>query len=236
MPPKLKQYLLAALLAAAVLGTIAVSAPAVAATVVLDTGHTPSRPGARSALGRGEYEFNLRLSNEVTRLLARPGVSVQRVSHDGREVSLADRTAGTAGADLFVSIHHDSIQQAWIDQGRRGEFAGFSVFVSRKNPQALKSAGCALSVGRALAGMGERPSLYHATPVPGENRPLFDAAAGAHYFDDLIVLKTAKSAAILVEAGVIVNPQEESRLLTGPALESIARAISAGILACLSVR
>ena len=53
---------------------------------------------------------------------------------------------------------------------------------------------------------GEKPSLYHAEPIAGENRPLLDRRLGVHRFDGLAVLKTATMPAVLVEAGVIVNP------------------------------
>ena len=203
------------------------------ATIILDTGHTPARPGSMSAAGLPEYSFNLRLSNAIADQLRRDGLGVKRVGADGREVALSTRTAGTEGADLFVSVHHDSIQQGWIDQGRRREFSGFAVFASRANTDTPKSELCARTVGRALLEAGERPSGYHATPVPGENRPFLERNYGAHYFDDLVVLKTSRSAAILVEAGVIANPDEEVRLMDPQTVDRIARAVVTGIQHCL---
>lgn len=222
----------AALLASVVL-LFGLAGPAPAATVVLDTGHTKARPGSLSASGRPEYLFNLALSNSVALHLDAAGVRVLRVAADGREVALSARAAGTQDADLFVSIHHDSIKQEWIDAGRRGEFAGFAVFASRKNPDLGRSESCARQVGQALLAAGERPSRYHALPIPGENRPFFDERLGAHHFDDLVVLKTSKSPAILVEAGVIANPAEEARLGGSAALQSLSRAIASGIMECL---
>ncbi|RTL46603.1 MAG: cell wall hydrolase [Burkholderiales bacterium] len=215
---------------------LASAAPSTAATVVLDTGHTPARPGALSAAGRGEYEFNLRLSDAVAGLLGTQGTTVKRVGADGRDIALASRTNGTAGADLLVSLHHDSLQQAWIDEGRRREFAGYAVFVSRRNADVPKSELCARTVGRALLDAGERPSWYHATPIPGENRPFLERSYGAHYFDDLVVLKSSKAPAILIEAGVIANPDEETRLQSPQTVDRMARAIVNGINNCLRRR
>ncbi|MTD33859.1 N-acetylmuramoyl-L-alanine amidase [Paludibacterium denitrificans] len=65
-----------------------------------------------------------------------------------------------------------------------------------------------------------------------ENRPLADAALGVYWFDDLVVLRTARQP-VLVEHGVIVNAQEEKRL-ADPAVErKLAEAVADGIQACL---
>jgi len=200
--------------------------------IVVDTGHTPQYPGATGASGRVEYQYNLDLSTAVADRLAAARYQVTRVAADGLEIALRDRATRTPDADLFVSIHHDSMQQAWIDAGRRREFAGYSIFVSEKNPQYAHSLRCAQSVGEALRAAGQTPSLYHATPIPGENRPLIDARLSIHRFDDLVVLKTAPMPAILIEAGVIANPDDEARLGRPDTIQLLATAIAQGIQGC----
>lgn len=212
------------------LGLLAGSASQ-AATVVLDTGHSATKPGARSPNGYQEYAYNRQLTDLIAGFLTDAGVTVIRP--EGPNLSLQARTRLTPQADLFVSIHHDSIPQEWIDQGRRKEFAGFAVFVSGKNTFEQKSIVCGKSIGTALVHAGERPSLYHATPMKGENRPVIDHARGLHRFDDLIVLKTARSPAVLVEAGVIAHPEEEIRLADRRVAETLGRAIVKGILGCI---
>ena len=199
---------------------------------VVDAGHTPLKPGAISLGGREELRYNLELGAAVVRELEALGARAVRVAADGEEIALSARATRHPEADLFVSIHHDSMQQEWIDAGRRREFAGFSLFVSEKNPAYEKSLACAQAIGEALLVAGEKPSLYHATPIAGENRPLLDARRGVHRFDDLVVLKTATMPAVLVEAGVIANPDEEVRLAEGETVHKLARAIARGILAC----
>jgi N-acetylmuramoyl-L-alanine amidase len=206
-----------------------------AASVVVDTGHTPLHPGAHGPDGLPEYQFNLRLSGAVSEHLRSAGIQVTRVSADGQEIELAQRSQVNPKADLFVSIHHDSIQQAWIDAGRRSEFKGYALFVSEKNPQYAQSLDCAEHLGRQLQSAGEAPSLYHATPIPGENRPLINPDLGIHRFDDLVVLKTAAMPAVLIEAGVIANPSEEARLGQPDTVDHLATAISQGIEQCLRV-
>lgn len=204
-----------------------------AATVVLDVGHTPKRPGSTSASGIPEFAFNARMGRIVAARLRAHGVTVVASGPLDRDLGLAERTRATARADLFVSLHHDSIQQAWIDAGRRREFAGFSVFVSGKNPHPGTSRTCAATVGRALAAAGERPSGYHALPVAGENRPLLDARAGVHRFDDLVVLKTSRAPALLVEFGVIANPDEDARLARPEVAQRLGDAVADAIAGCL---
>jgi len=69
--------------------------------------------------------------------------------------------------------------------------------------------------------------------VLGENRPFADEINGVHYYDNLTVARSAAMPAVLVEAGVIVNPAEEARLRDPRVRERIARAIVSGVLACL---
>lgn len=214
---------------------LALALTAHAASVVIDTGHTPKHPGAHGPDGLPEYAFNLRLTDAVSSQLQAAGVRVARVAADGQEIELAQRTQLHPSADLFVSIHHDSIQQEWIDAGRRGEFKGYALFVSEKNPHYAESLACAEQLGHHMLAIGEAPSLYHATPIPGENRPLIDTTLGIHRFDDLVVLKTASMPAVLIEAGVIANPSEEARLARRDTVDRLASAITQGIESCLKV-
>lgn len=206
--------------------------PCYADGVIVDAGHTPAHPGATGASGRVEHLYNLDLSAAVAHDLQAAGDRVTRTGADSREITLADRPDAERGANLFVSIHHDSMQQEWIDAGRRREFKGYSIFVSMRNPHYQQSLACAKAIGEKLLAAGETPSLYHATPIKGENRPLIDQRLGIHRFDDLIVLKTAPMAAVLVEAGVIANPDEEPRLQNPATIAKIADAISQGVIAC----
>ena len=215
-----------------VFGLAALAAlPASAALVIVDTGHTPLHPGATGASGRVEYLYNLDLSTQVAKDLQAKGMKVFRTAADGVEIPLKDRSTA-APADFFVSIHHDSMQQQYIDAGRQREFHGYAIFVSELNPHYEESLKCARAIGEKMLANGESPSLYHAEPIKGENRPLVDARLGIHRFDDLVVLKTAKAPAVLVEAGVIVNPDEEARLAKPATISRTAQAIADGIVAC----
>jgi N-acetylmuramoyl-L-alanine amidase len=185
-----------------------------------------------SASGIPEFEFNLKLAREVKQDLERAGLKVRMIGDNGKYIFLNRRTRDAKGADLFVSIHHDSMRESVIAT-KRDELAGFSLFISRHNPQAAKSLACASAIGAELRAAGFTPSRYHADPVIGENRPFADEANGVHYYDNLGVAKTAKMPALLVEAGVIANRREEKRMLDPQVRERVARAVAQGAQRCL---
>jgi N-acetylmuramoyl-L-alanine amidase len=54
-----------------------------------------------------------------------------------------------------------------------------------------------------------------------------------HYYDNLVVLKTARMPAVLLEAGVIVNRDEETRMRSAETRRAIAAAVAAGLRTCL---
>ena len=185
-----------------------------------------------SASGIPEFEFNLKLANEVKADLEQSGIKVRMIGDKGNLIFLNHRTRAAAGADLFVSIHHDSMREQVLAK-KRDELAGFSLFISRNNPKAAKSLACASAIGAELRGAGMTPSRYHADPVIGENRPFADELNGVHFYDNLAVAHTARMPSVLVEAGVIVNAQEDSRMRDAKVRTRLARAIAGGVAKCL---
>src|SRR5207249_3116542 len=176
--------------------------------VAVDVGHYYGEPGVISASGRAEFEYNLELASQLKDFLNEAGLKVRMIGERGDYAILHYRTRDAAGADLFLSIHHDSVRLSQLPHAHR--FAGFSLFVSRRNPQADKSLACAAAIGARLRAAGFTPSRYHADPVLGENRPFADEINGVHYYDNLTVARSAAMPAVLVEAGVIVNPGEDA--------------------------
>jgi N-acetylmuramoyl-L-alanine amidase len=67
-------------------------------------------------------------------------------------------------------------------------------------------------LGTEMLKEGFSPSLHHAEKIEGENRKLVDKNRGIYEYDDLIILKNAKMAAVLLECGIIVNRNEEEQL------------------------
>jgi N-acetylmuramoyl-L-alanine amidase len=195
--------------------------------VAIDVGHSLKSPGAVSARGVGEFQFNRELAKVVVDALSVAGFHNSfLINGDGHISNLGQRVteAGRRQADLFLSIHHDSVQPRYLSNWtldgviRRysDRFSGFSLFVSARNARFDDSRSFAASIGRALTAQALTPTLHHAEPIEGESRLLLDASLGLYRYDDLVVLKGAAMPAVLLEAGVILNRDEEL-LLVEPA-------------------
>ena len=150
--------------------------------VALDSGHGPTRSGATSARGKTEASFNARLTKETLGGLKRAGFTAAfQVNEGGSDMPLKERTrhAATMKADLFVSIHHDSVQEhylkPWIYSGKQGRFfdgfSGYSLFINMAGQYGPASRYFGEALGRALKREGLLPTLHHAEKIPGEKRP-----------------------------------------------------------------
>ncbi len=207
--------------------------------VALDVGHTLSQPGAISATGVPEFAYNQRLARAVADTLRRGGVAVAVIGEAGGPMPLLARSrlAQAAGASLFLSLHHDSVQpqylSTWMANGvmrpYSDAFRGYSVFVSNGGRDPAGSLRFAGLLGAAMRGAGFAPSMHHALPVPGEGRPVVDAALGIFRYDGLAVLRTAAMPAALLEAGVIVNREEEQVVQSPAALDRMADAVAGAV-------
>ena len=199
--------------------------------MAVDVGHYAAEPGVISAIGKPEFEYNLALALEVKEELERRQLNVRLVGERGDYAVLHHRTRDAKGANLFLSIHHDSVKERLLPQADR--FAGYSVFISRSNPFPEKSRRCASAIGAQIREAGLTPSRYHADAALGESRPFADEANGVHYYDNLAVAKTASMPAVLVEAGVLVNREDERRVSDPVVRRRIAEAIAQGVKDCL---
>jgi N-acetylmuramoyl-L-alanine amidase len=184
-----------------------------------------------SASGRPEFEYNFDLAYLVRKELQDSGIKVRMIGERGDYQKLHYRTRDAKGADLFISIHHDSVREYLLPKAER--FAGYSLFVSRRNPQPEKSLLCASAIGAQMRAAGFTPSRYHADPVIGENRPFADEENGVHFYDNLAVAHTARMPAVLFEAGVIVNRHEDARMRDPQVRVQIAKALAKGVANCL---
>jgi len=199
--------------------------------VAVDVGHYAAEPGVISASGRPEFEYNRDLAFDLKKELEKNKLQVRMIGERGDYAVLHHRTRDAQGADLFVSIHHDSVKEELLPQADR--FAGFSLFISKFNPQVEKSLACASWIGAKLRVAGFTPSRYHADPVTGAPRPFADEANGVHWYDNLAVGRTAAMPSVLVEAGVIVNREEDKRMRDPQVRARIASAVAQGVQECL---
>lgn len=208
--------------------------------VAIDVGHSLNDPGAISARGVREFQFNRELAEEVVDALSASGFpNGFMINGDGRIPNLRQRVieAGSRHADLFLSIHHDSVQPRYLSNwtldgvNRRysDRYRGFSLFVSAKNTHFDESRSFAELIGRALTTLTLTPTLHHAEQIKGESRPLLDASLGIYRYDDLVVLKGTAMPAVLLEAGVILHREEELLISSTAYRQGIGRAIVSAV-------
>ncbi|WP_295408810.1 N-acetylmuramoyl-L-alanine amidase [uncultured Thiocystis sp.] len=227
-------------MALTVAATLALAHPGL---VAIDVGHTRHAPGAISARGVAEFEFNRTLANALDEALAsEPGLQPVIINAPDFALGLTARVARAKalGAVLFVSIHHDSVQPSYLtpvhQAGRIHHVSryasGYSLFVSQRQACCpVGSRHLAERLGEALQVAGYQASGHHAEDIPGERRRWIDPALGIYRFDGLAVLRQAAMPAVLIEAGVIVHPEQEVELASAAGQRRMARALAAGIIA-----
>jgi len=217
--------------------------------LVIDVGHTASNPGAISARGIYEYGFNLRLAKEIDRALLDAGFarSVLLVTADGHRSALFDRAAKANGlpADLFLSIHHDSVPdrflQHWEYEGSRHPFSdrfkGHSLFVSYDNGDVRGSLLFGKLLGLQLKARGLQYTPHYVEKFMGHRqRQLVDAEAGVYRYDQLIVLKSTHMPAVLLEAGSIINRDEELAMGDSQRRALVSAAVTDAVAAVCALR
>ena len=209
--------------------------------IAVDIGHTASSPGAISAHGRGEFEFNLALGRNVAAALRSAGFPTETIVIDGGgKAQLSERVARANALNprLLISIHHDSVQQrylkTWEHNGRKlqhaDRFSGFSLFISRANPKFQDSAIFATLLADQLNSAGLDFTTHHAENIAGERKPLLDPQRGIYEYKNLRVLKDVSMPAVLLEAGIIVNREEELAMLTPQRRQAISDSVALAAL------
>jgi len=193
--------------------------------VVVDVGHTLDHPGADSARGIPEYAFNLQLAQDIKQALADAGfdntVLLITAAAPWRGLVESAAYANAGHADLFISIHHDSVPdrllQTWDYEGAQhvfnDDYPGYALFISNDNADRAGSLLFGHFLGKQLQARGLHYTPHYTLELMGHRRrQLLDAEAGVYRYDELIVLRMTHMPALLLEAGSIVNRQEELEL------------------------
>jgi len=217
--------------------------------VVVDAGHTVQAPGALSARNVPEYEFNLRLSQQIQQRLISDGFTstMLMVTEGDARPSLFKRvaTANELPADLFLSIHHDSVPDSFLEDWEfegalshfSDRFSGYSLFVSRDNQDYDMSLLFAKLLGTQLKARGLQYARHYTEAFMGEyQHELVDADLGIYRYDQLIVLKEAKMPSVLLEAGSIINRDEELQINSPGRRDLITTSVSEAVKAFCDAR
>jgi N-acetylmuramoyl-L-alanine amidase len=131
------------------------------------------------------------------------------------------KRANDLGADLFLSIHHDSVPDKFLEKwefegeehGFSDRFNGHSIFISYDNSDLAGSLLFARMLGSQLRKRGLQYTPHYTDRIMGHRqRLLIDAQVGVYRYDQLLVLRDTDMPAVLLEAGSIINREEELRM------------------------
>jgi N-acetylmuramoyl-L-alanine amidase len=210
--------------------------------IVLDVGHTAESEGAISARNVSEFVFNLRLAKRIEEKLKAEGFKETKLllTEGKARRSLFKRVdaANNLPADLLLSIHHDSVPhkllEDWEFEGKKSRFSdrfsGYSVFVSRENPDFRTSLSFAELIGKEMKAQGLDYAKQYTLPIMGRyQRPLLNKETGVYSYDELIVLRKTRMAAALLEAGSIINRDEELKMSSREHQNIISSGVAAAV-------
>lgn len=215
--------------------------------VVIDPGHGGVDPGALGHNGVHERDVVLKLGKELRdQLLAGGQYRVMMTRDSDTFIKLGDRVkfARQHGADLFVSIHADSIG--------KGNVRGASVYTLSEKASDAQTAKLAARENKAdlIAGMDLSTEDQEVTNIlvdlamrdtmnqskffanklvdhfHGRGVSLLD---GPHRYAGFAVLKAPDIPSVLVEAGFMSNRKEAEQLNTPEYRRKIAAALKEGI-------
>jgi N-acetylmuramoyl-L-alanine amidase len=215
--------------------------------IILDVGHAPNSPGAISARGVREHQFNRNLAGRIHAKLIAAGLESSHLLLTEETGPAGFRTrirkAEQLNGDFLLSIHHDSVNRKYLQKWRyqqreryfSDKFSGYSIFVSKLNPQFPRSMQLATLLGDALRGQGLKFTNHHAEDIEGERRTLLDPDRGVYQYDGLAILRGVKMPAMLLEAGVIVNRDEEILLGSAEYQDKIADAVVDAVTKCSQI-
>ena len=198
-------------------------------TIVIDAGHGGQDTGTRNhALKLDEKVFTLDVARQLAALLEREGYTVVMTRTDDRFVSLAERAeiAQRAQADLFVSIHFNSVEKSPAVRGtetfiltpRYQRSTGENV--SSHSDRTVQRGNVADAWNAVLGFQMQRQLL--------ERLGTFDRGLKRARF---AVLRLVECPAVLVEAGYLSNDDEARQLATPAYRTAIAEAVANGIAA-----
>ncbi|HVM39527.1 MAG TPA: N-acetylmuramoyl-L-alanine amidase [Acidimicrobiia bacterium] len=190
--------------------------------VVIDPGHGGDEPGAVGPSGLTEAEVNLDISQRAARLLHGRGVDAVLTRTGDYRATLAFRvkTAVDAGAEAFVSVHHN----AEPDEERRTP--GSESYFQFRSPESKRLTG--LMQEEIFAAFASYDVVFGADFDAGAKWRLGDS--GADYYGILRRSYEAGIPATLAESAFISNPAEEALLAREDVRQREAEAIARALV------
>ncbi len=171
--------------------------------VTIDAGHGGSELGAVGCLGNKEKDLNLTNAKKLERVLNSKGAKVVMTRSDDRDMSLAERVkvANDSESAVFISLHGNSIP----DNGDPEKSRGFGVYYYYPEAKPL----------------GEYILHNMQSKLPLENNGLIQAS--------FYVVRNTQALSLLIEAGYMVNPEDNAKLLNKKVQKQLAKSVADGL-------
>jgi N-acetylmuramoyl-L-alanine amidase len=215
--------------------------------VAVDAGHGGQDPGASGSNGTREKDVVLAIARALARRIdAEPGMRAVLTRSDDRFIALRDRIgrAREARADVFVSVHADSIRNRDVsgssvyvlsDRGASSEAARW--LAENENAADLKG-GVSLGdksdqLASVLMDLSQTASIGASMEVAERVLTQLDQVGEVRKSQvqqaRFVVLKSPDIPSILVETAYISNPAEERKLRSPAHQSAVAEAIFKGV-------
>ncbi|MFP6746173.1 MAG: N-acetylmuramoyl-L-alanine amidase [Alphaproteobacteria bacterium] len=214
--------------------------------VMIDPGHGGVDPGAIGISGIFEKRVTLKMARRIRKAIMALGRQRVRLTRAGDSfIPLRRRVAmaRAAGADLFLSIHADSVDNRKI---RGGSIYTLSKKASDKEAAALAAkenradliAGLNLKVhddevASILIDLTQRETMNYsaqfATVLVPQLRKLIYMRRKPHRFAGFAVLKAPDVPSVLIELGYLSNRRDERMLTNARSRAAIAAAIARAV-------
>jgi N-acetylmuramoyl-L-alanine amidase len=215
--------------------------------IAVDAGHGGEDPGAIGKNGTREKDVVLAIARELAlKINAEPGMKAVLTRNGDYFVPLRDRMrrARAQQADLFVSIHADSIRDRRVDGSsvyilsQRGATDEASRWLAERENASDLIGGVSLDdkddvLASVLLDLSQSASLsasqVAAERVLRELNRVGEVRKPQVQQARFMVLKSPDIPSMLVETAYISNPQEEVRLRSAPHQAKLAAAIHQGV-------
>jgi N-acetylmuramoyl-L-alanine amidase len=222
------------------------ASPAAQWVVAIDAGHGGQDPGAISLNGVYEKQITLAMARtlrEQLKTLHRYKIVLTR--NDDRFIRLRDRIAiaRAAGADLFISLHADTVQSSTVrglsvyTLSERASDAEAAALAERENKVDLiggiKLAGETSEVTNILIDLIQRETMNDSVQVASmlvsELNKETLLLPRTHRFAGFAVLKAPDVPSVLIELGYLSHPADEHLLLSPEHRRKLAQGIARAI-------
>lgn len=214
--------------------------------IVIDAGHGGVDPGAISVSGVYEKDIALPIALELKKQLERDGrYKAVLTRSDDVFLRLRERVevARAAGADLFISLHADSVGSPVSARTLKGASVyTLSEQASDKEAEALAAkenkadviagvdlGGKSIDVSNILIDLAQRESMNEAARFAAllvdELKDVVPVLDRSHRFAGFAVLKAPDIPSVLVEMGYLSNKTDERRLRSHAQRTKLAEAV-----------